>query len=287
MRKRPYSVLIGNGINNIAGKNSWESIIADIGSFCEIDFKIDDDRKRNFPILYEEIFLSAARRKKIKEPAIKERIAQWAKKVEQNPLHDFIRSLKTKNIITTNYDFSLEGEFPDKNEGTIQERLYSVFRKYTVSKKNFWHVHGDCLYPQSINLGFEHYVGQTQNVRNYVATGTNYKSKKLLQRPLVARLKKKNLNDQSWVDLFFVSDLHIIGLTLDFIETDLWWLLTYRARLMVREVGLIENEIVYYIPEKYTKSAVTKIAMLEAAGVRVERIPRVEYDYYEHIFSNL
>lgn len=76
-------------------------------------------------------------------------------------------------------------------------------------------------------------------------------------------------------------------MTLDFIETELWWLLTYRARLMVMEVGLLENEIVYYIPEKYTKSAVTKIAMLEAAGVRVERISLVEYDYYEHIFRNL
>jgi hypothetical protein len=43
----------------------------------------------------------------------------------------------------------------------------------------------------------------------------------------------------SWLDVFFRDDIHIVGLGLDYTEIDLWWALTYKARLKARgyEVG--------------------------------------------------
>ncbi len=55
------------------------------------------------------------------------------------------------------------------------------------------------------------------------------------------------INDvKSWVDLFFVSDIHIIGLNLGYEETDLWWVLNKRRRIKQAESNLIRNRIFYY-----------------------------------------
>lgn len=79
-----------------------------------------------------------------------------------------------KNIVTTNYNYTLEGETNLKNEDIIAERLYSIFRKCVLGKTSYWHIHGEAGVPMSINLGYEHYGGQLQHMRNYVTSGTNY-----------------------------------------------------------------------------------------------------------------
>ncbi len=42
----------------------------------------------------------------------------------------------------------------------------------------------------------------------------------------------------SWVDLFFTTDVHILGLGLGVVEMHLWWVLTYRARQMAEGLEL-------------------------------------------------
>lgn len=54
----------------------------------------------------------------------------------------------------------------------------------------------------------------------------------------------------SWVDLFFISDIHIIGLNLGYEETDLWWVLNKRRRIKQEDPKLINNDIFYYPVEK-------------------------------------
>lgn len=51
-----------------------------------------------------------------------------------------------------------------------------------------------------------------------------------------------------WPELFFTSDIAIVGLGLDYSEIDLWWLLSMRAALFSPNKGLIENEnrIIFY-----------------------------------------
>ena len=54
-------------------------------------------------------------------------------------------------------------------------------------------------------------------------------------------------NILSWIDLFFMSNLYIIGLGLNYEEIDLWWILTIRKRL-IQKIGRnhINNNIIYY-----------------------------------------
>lgn len=283
-KQMKYSLLLGNGINNVDGDNSWDQLIYKIGEFCKIDFKIDTDRKKHFPLLYEEIFLCTAKKYGMTELKLKKFIGTQVSAIKGNDLHEKFRSLKTADFLTTNYEFSIAGQPPATNNGIVQETRYSIFRHYLVGNKKVWHIHGDCMYPQTINLGFEHYGGQLQMIRNYVVSGTDYR--KETNFPLVRRLDNTNFRVESWIDLFFKTDLHIIGLTLDYVETDLWWLLTYRARLMIERRHRINNRIVYYIPKKFAKDVKYKLDLLAATSVDVEVIDKTDRDFYLEILKN-
>jgi hypothetical protein len=265
------ALLIGNDINNLSPGLSWIDLLHKMTTYCGVQDDIVISPDKPFPILYEEIFLKALQKGRINEKDLKAFIAESVSQIGQNEIHAQIRSLNFGHILTTNYDFSLEGAIPMHNSGIIRETLYSIFRKNEVGNTTYWHIHGDANNPLSINLGFEHYCGQLQNMRNYLVTGTNYTNSKVNKDPLERRLERKAVVDiQSWIDLFFVKDIHIFGLALDFVETDLWWLLTYRARSKFYKNKIeVTNKIVYYIPEKYKKFSQYKIDVLEANGVQV------------------
>jgi hypothetical protein len=264
------TLLVGNDINNIVPNNSWKDLLTDIVNFCSAQKLVTDFENKPFPLLYEEIFLKSLKKKHRNERELKNFISKKVSSIESNQIHERIRRFETKDIITTNYEFALEGQRPERNSAVVDERLYSVFRHYRVAPKNYWHIHGDCRIPSSINLGFEHYGGQLQQIRNYVVTGTNYKSKEINKLPLVRRLEIKELKGQSWIELFFTSDIYIFGLSLDFVETDLWWLLTYRARQLFYKKRLsVNNKIYYFIPKEYREKSRGKIDLLNANGVIV------------------
>jgi len=199
---------------------------------------------------------------------LKKFIATEVSKIAPNIVHQMIRDLRPAHIVTLNYEFLLEGTLPEKNMGLVKESLYSIFRKYVVDGITFWHPHGDCHNPISINLGYEHYGGQLQKMRNYVTA----------------------VQIQSWIDLFFTMDIHIVGLTLDFVETDFWWLISYRARQQkYRHDCPVTNKIYYYIPKLYVaKDKMFKIKLLEASGVVVIPIDQQHgVDYYADVIKSI
>jgi len=141
----------------------------------------------------------------------------------------------------------------------------------------------------SINLGFEHYGGQLQQMRNYVVSGTTYSSPQAPRLPLLRRLKQGPIKTHSWLDLFFTCDVHILGLSLDFVETDLWWLLTYRARQKYQRNTIpVPNNLYYYIPEEFVKSATFKLDMLRANDVQVTAISAPNKTaYYREVLKRI
>lgn len=286
------ALLVGNGINASSKGVSWKDLLNKIVQFCNCpDLQTDEDKP--FPLFYEEIFLTAINNGIIKrEIDLKKFIATEVSKIEPNEVHQMIRELRPAHIITLNYEFLLEGTKQTKNEGLVNESLYSVFRKYLVDGITFWHPHGDCHNPISINLGYEHYGGQLQKMRNYVTAIPDYKTKKIAQEPLFQRLKNKGgLGQiQSWIDLFFTMDVHIMGLTLDFVETDLWWLITYRARQQKYKHDYpVSNEIYYYIPKSYVvESKMFKIKLLEASGIKIVPIDlKHGVEYYANVIKSI
>lgn len=288
---KDLALLIGNGVNTISKGITWDNLLDNLLAFCKDDCSIKDKQKP-FPLFYEEIFLNAFKRRRIvKELDLKKFIAQNVSRIEANEIHELIRNIAPAHVITTNYDFLLEGSEPQKNDGLIYENLYSIFRRYEIGTTTFWHIHGDCRSPMSINLGYEHYGGQLQKMRNYATSKPEYKSDRIVKRSLVKRLQQGNELEaiQSWIDLFFVKNIHIIGLTLDFVETDLWWLLTYRARqLLYKQKIKITNKITYYIPEAFVKTARFKLDLLKANGVEIKVINRTHgISYYKEILSSI
>ncbi|WP_421895793.1 SIR2 family protein [Marinoscillum sp.] len=198
-----------------------------------------------------------------------------------------------KLTLTTNYDLSFEktaGLSPKKcvNKGFIKENLYNVFRYHQTNNHKIWHIHGSETTPKTITLGYEHYSGYLQQMRNYVATGTKGIYRKADFLPLAKRIKEGNIGYESWIDLFFTNDIYIFGLNLDFVEMHLWWLLTYRSRAQVEERITIDNRIVYFYPSKYKKSTQNKLEMFRVNGVETVGVKQQgdhKMNYYKRIID--
>ncbi|QNL51096.1 hypothetical protein H8S90_05795 [Olivibacter sp. SDN3] len=284
-----YVLLVGNDINNISPGKSWNELLEDIKAHFNVGYIQNEDKP--FPMLYEEIFLGAVENGSVtEEKNLKTFIAENVSKIISNEFHEEIRQLPVSHIMTTNYEFAIEGIVPENNNSIVKETTYSLFRRYMLADKTYWHIHGDCNNPSSINLGYEHYCGQLQGMRNYTVSGTNYTSKAVIKTPLIRRLAKgKQPNYQSWIDLFFTKDVYIFGLSLDYVESDLWWLLTYRARnKFYRKSAFIKNKIHYFIPLEYAETAKGKLTLLKANDVDVHVIKQKDKQlYYKEIISLL
>jgi len=288
------ALLVGNDINNATESYSWNDLIKGLLEYAKIDIKINQLNKP-FPMLYEEIYLSSRRAHNTPESRLKKYIAANTRKLNPNKLHEFLLGLGIENIMTTNYDLSFEktaGLDPKRcyNSGFIKESSYNIFRYHKTINHKIWHIHGSQSVPGTITLGYEHYSGYLQQMRNYVATGTKgiYKKKDFL--PLSKRIKDDNLSYESWIDLFFTHDIYIIGLNLDFVEMHLWWLLTYRARVIAENRFPVNNRIIYFYPKKYEKASIHKLEMFTINGVEIisERLQgNFKMGYYERIIERI
>lgn len=293
-RMKEKVLLIGNDINNATESYSWNDLIKGLLEYAKIDKKINQVNKP-FPMLYEEIYLNSRRAHNTSESRLKKYIASKTRRLKPNQLHKAILDLNIENILTTNYDLSFEqtaGLDAKKctNKGYIKESSYNMFRYHQTVKHKIWHIHGSQTVPSTITLGYEHYSGYLQQMRNYVATGTKgiYKKKDFL--PISRRLQSGNLTYESWVDFFFTHDIYIIGLNLDFVEMHLWWLFTYRARVMVENRFPVNNRIVYFYPKKYENSSKHKIEMFNVNGIETisEKLQgNYRLQYYERIIERI
>lgn len=81
------------------------------------------------------------------------------------------------SVITTNYDFFIERSIdPDFDETAIpvyskdSNNKYNLKNSISVFGKKVYHIHGDARRAQSICLGYEHYAGTLQHLRNAIRT---------------------------------------------------------------------------------------------------------------------
>lgn len=194
-------------------------------------------------------------------------------------------------FLTTNYDYAFYNSDKDvviDFDGT--EKIYSVrrWKKICTEGKSFWlyFIHGDVRGTASIMLGLDHYGGALAKVQDYVKGNYQIKSKdcnKYRQVPSIRMRLDRNVKISpseygfkdsgsglvSWIDAFFFTNLHIIGITLDFSEIDIWWLLSRRARL--RRSDLIKNKIYYYptFPISEIHRHLSKLRLLERLDVQI------------------
>lgn len=277
--KNKKALLIGNGINQLDQTQSisWGSLLAELKSKFSIQVDLDNEFKP-FPLGFEEMlhkkegqnnFNSKLKTLKI---SIKNSIEeQLEDKVGYNEFHKKFMELNYDDILTTNYDYSLEKSIDStflENKSSLaknrQERKYSLKRSYNVNNEltNIWHIHGelfdsrnlseDSQYynEESIMIGYEHYASYLEKIQE------NFKGKagslKVESQGLMTRIKNDKLG-LFWTDVFFTHNLDIIGQGLDFSENHLWWLINQRAILMrnynTKTGVLVDNQITFYYPK--------------------------------------
>lgn len=283
-------LFLGNGINNVdqAAGYTWKDLLKDLIDFAARQSgnravrKIDLESDKPFHLLYEEIIGMACCGPQPTEIELKEFIAAKAERLPTNEIYTRIGALGVSDLITTNYEPLLiqafGGEADLTNHGVVKESTYGIFRHRVANGTRLWYIHGYADRPRSIILGYEQYSGMLQRMRDYVVTGPAYE--KFDKPPLTKRIQRgSGFQRASWIDLFLLEDVHILGFKLDYAEMDLWWLLTYRSRLMSRgnvartsSVFRPRNNVYYYIPDEYVVGSKAKLELLAGIGVHVVKI---------------
>lgn len=283
------TVLFGNGINRVSHNAvSWDDLLDTIKGSNVFD-------NGNLPntMVYERIFMQqheAIKSQKADELKIKNQIAEAMQSQGSNEIFELLASLDVEHYLTTNYDYAFEKTLSSLPEKLSTEEVYSIRRKrkYSTSSgiKYLWNVHGEIEHPKSIMLGLDHYCGSVSKIDSYVK-GTykhTVESKIVDVASMQEKLKSQSYCLTSWVDLFFSSNVHIVGLSLDYSETDLWWVLNKRARFAAD--GLVSNNIYFYTNQMDEE----KIGLLKSFNVEVVIIDVVNNDYigmYKSSISNI
>lgn len=223
------TLLIGNGLNRTLENGfSWADMLKDLGS--------DGANSENvpFPIQFEQI---AAQRgciigKRRSDPykeirtEISERIASLV--MYAGEAHQAFRNIGMNHVITTNYDGVFESMFDARktkeNPGSSRNILGAIFETSTI---DFYHAHGFGSWKNTLCLGHEHHASLIGKIRNEFFTNNDDES----QENITALVTGKRESKHIWSELFFTSDIAIVGLGLDYSEIDLWWLLSMRAAL--------------------------------------------------------
>lgn len=216
----------------------------------------------------------------------------------------FLSENHVNNIITTNYDKGIEfilcqmcGYEEATHNDNDAELIYSIRANKSFENKELrhtiklWKIHGDVDRIKSVTLGFDQYCGALSKLNNYVK-GKYGSSKSTNQQntcnvPMKDKCKNQNFDGISWAELFFKTNIYIVGFGMDFSEIDIWWLLNKRARFML-EIEGIENTINYLYNTNYEtpekKPAV--FDALQSFGVLCKPI-KSDCDYIQHIFKHM
>lgn len=272
------AILFGNGFNRITNeKCSWDDILSS---------KVDKNLSEiTYTLQYESAYLKEYQdnSNSNNESIFKEEILKGINSDFTNNIYELLADSPIKHFITTNYNTTLDnvlvkrGFTPDKNDKSI-EKIYSIRRKHKFDKeretKEVWYAHGEVSNTKSIMLGYDHYCGSLAKINDYIKgkydnPGIKDKIRSIEQKlELWKNEKIEELSHSliSWIDLFFFTDLHIIGLGLDFSETDIWWILNKRQRLIADgKVKELPNKIYFYM----TDEDLQKRILLQYFGVEV------------------
>lgn len=274
----PSTVFFGNGINRLSPNAvSWIDLLDEIKG----DNRFTNGLLPN-TMIYERIFMGMHKvggKQKVDEVIIKNTIANSLAKQDSNDVFKMLGGMRFEHYLTTNYDYAFEKALAIIPDRMSSEEVYSLRRKRkyqtSIGEKYLWNIHGEIDSPKSIMLGLDHYCGSVSKLDAYVKGNYKYAvdGKVISIESMEKKLTSNSFCYTSWVDLFFSSDVHIVGFSLDYSETDIWWVLNKRARFAVD--GLIKNKIFFYVD--YIDDQ--KRGLMESFDVNVVLIEVIDGDY--------
>jgi hypothetical protein len=275
-----HCLLIGNGINRLALQGGWNQLLKELA--CDIggDALIPTLESAPLSLFFEQLCALRQHDHGAVEREMKLRFATRLGNIQPVPLHHaFINAFDV--ILTTNYDHTLESALDGhlyEHASAFRESRYSLFRRVRIGLKEVWHIHGDVDHPDSMVLGYDHYAGYLQKIRNYLTAGIDIQQgRSRIRSPLKGGLVE--FEDEgapySWVDHFLRDHLHIVGLGLDFTEMDLWWLLLHKRRRKNRTGHTFVYRVMVQPP---TETSQRIGAVLSSFGIFVADIPSRSYE---------
>lgn len=277
-------VFVGNGINKSQKMTmSWKDLLVRLST--QDDLAIQDQLPNTMGYEYVECkALNSGRFDNIEAikheiaKAIREKIPSGKKNYDYDwsrTLQHRLTSIPVSSFITTNYDYALELSLDTrfKAQHITNERTYSLKRKTVSGGKNFYHIHGECDRLDTICLGFEHYAGSLEKMRNILVKSTsgNDDKHKFHLYDVLSGIEKPE--EDYWFYRFFTDNLYFIGFGLDESEIDIWWLLSYRYHAALKGEISIQNHI-YFLDtesEKVRKNPQyqAKLSLLKQYGIEV------------------
>lgn len=290
------TILFGNGINRIEEDHnsesnfavSWQSALEQLAQ--QAHYSLRNAAEKPLTLVFEEILMHTRR---LNKNDLQKIVGQVAMRSASNNLNDVISCLG-KNLLTTNYYSPVingAGLSPDHLTfeistpicPDIRENTFSIFRGRRIRNKTFWAIHGSSYDPTSITLGYRQYARYQANIHKYLMSGVKYSNASTLNSPLYRNRPifdfEKQESHYSWVDLFLRDHIHIIGLTLDYSESILWWLITEKFNLQRKYPNYIGG-ITYHQVAKDGRLPVSvdqKLDMLEDLGVKVHVVDADTY----------
>ena len=267
--KQNKTLFLGNGFSQALCEEgcSWGSIL-----------QADKSKIKNYTLLYETRFIKGEPEGGDNELGGMNRMMDKLPRLDQikenyktdiKCFGDKLEKARITDIITTSYDKLLEDILKESGysieDTDTSEKIYGIRRcmKFTNNSTGhllrLWKIRGSAedeaknkdenIYktpPQSL----EHYCRHIANLSSYIKGAYPYSTDSLQYcMGMEEECVSGTLDDVSWADLFFNSDVYIAGFGMDFSEIDVWWLLTRRARYY-KISGHINNSIHYL----YSKS---------------------------------
>lgn len=272
----PNALLIGNGLNRAVNNTAWTDLLKKLQAKYTLDAL---DGCSNYPLEFERITLCAIAEGVVKENDIKKEIAKQISPPTTYKLIQSYMDLPVDTILTTNYDYNLEYNLSSafdskKKKSSTAETKHSLFRYYEIDDRKIWHIHGEQKYPLTICIGYMQYCSYLARMHQQLTNPT-----KPGQRPYLHHLLLHHESENiCWPVFFFTHNIHIVGLSMSFMETDLWWLLSYRRHLMLEMPELkINNEIHYYYPDG--KCEAEQIALMDSMGIQLHSQPLIRQNW--------
>jgi hypothetical protein len=293
------TLVFGNGFNRLENTGiSWDNVLDELKSNRPFE-----NKNLPYTLIYERALFEKAYdysdRFRHFEFNVKQRLARSLEKMNSTKIYTKIAELKLENYITTNYDYCLNQIF--KQNFNIEEISHSTEDVYSLRRRtelidkesrksicNIWNIHGELKKPATIMLGYDQYVGAMGKLESYLKGTYEYTNRGKKESPLKMEDKLINphfFDNYSWVDLFFNTNIHIVGLKLDYSEIDIYWLLNKRARLY-RDIGSqikIDNNIIYYTNDL----DLSKHELLNSFNVKVVYKKYSHLELYEYAINQL
>lgn len=316
--KRQHSILFGNGFNRLTNEElCWKNFLNNaFPNNQEKDIVTSD-----YSMLYEKILLDEYKQFHIaindfedsKKTSMAKAVEDFTPNEETINLLERLANLPVCYYMTTNYDTTFDKVLSKGKLENVQkdysEPFFSLHRRHTVKEKNVdkqgtvWYLHGETGNVKTMSIGFDQYCISLGSITNYLIHGSQSEVHLTEQyKDRLSSFKSENkgewfpyilwrLNQRNqikhWVDLFFLTDVHIIAQGLAFSEIDIWWLLNKRARFIEaakksKYPYQINNRIYYY-----GQCSPEQRAMLEAFGVTIINISRTidkddKTDYFKY-----